>query len=621
MLKISFTYSGVVWVILALIGLSVCVFLPFFHFYNIFPVVQLGQTLFLQVLIGLFFLVLSLLGSKGICISSQMNIIDLLLFCIFNYIFLNSFVLQTNVVVSSRMYDLVGLGFFYSFIRIVGFSFDRWMIFIFFGGLIQSIYGQLQLHGVYPSLNLDFLITGSFFNPGPYAGYLSAIFPVSFGFFLFSDFWKISNSLRFWTFLRCLSLVTGLGILLILPVTASRAAGLAVASSVGFLYFHHFRLREKVTSLLCTRFKRIAGVSMIVFFILSVMISVYLLRSNSVDGRMLIWKVSSTRILDNPWIGTGLDGFQVVYMDAQASWFRNFPGDPAIQLADDVAFAYNEGIQLLVEQGFFGFLLGVILLFVVFQINGSGACPEIWLAQAGLLSIVVFGMFSYPSHILPIKVCGVLYLAILGRHSKKMIEHRRSFPFKVPSMAVRIFTLILTIGILWNVVRLHQGSKDWKMAFAYYQIGAFRSSLPWFAKAFHIFSRDGRFLVNYGKALSSFGDHKRAIEVLGEAKKYIGNSVLYITLGESYMALGMYDQAEEAYQLAADMLPDRFYPKYLLARFYYAIGDMDSMEPIARYLIGKEPKVSSDAVDEIKREMEVLLGENASTWGDIDPDL
>ncbi|WP_162633101.1 hypothetical protein [Echinicola strongylocentroti] len=49
------------------------------------------------------------------------------------------------------------------------------------GGLAQVIYGELQLYGIYPSLHSGFPVTGSFFNPGPYSGYLSVVFPVAFG--------------------------------------------------------------------------------------------------------------------------------------------------------------------------------------------------------------------------------------------------------------------------------------------------------------------------------------------------------------------------------------------------------------------------------------------------------
>src|SRR5690606_7000838 len=109
--------------------------------------------------------------------------------------------------------------------------------------------------------------------------------------------------------------------------------------------------------------------------------------------------------------------FKAGYMKAQAVYFRSNPEDPATPLSDNVVYAFNEGIQLLVEQGLTGFLLVVVLLVTAFVIRGSKESPEIWIAQAGMLSILVFGMFSYPSHILPIKLCGVLYLSILAGHS------------------------------------------------------------------------------------------------------------------------------------------------------------------------------------------------------------
>ena len=47
-------------------------------------------------------------------------------------------------------------------------------------GIIESIWGLGQLYGVVLSHHSQFLLTGSFYNPGPYTGFLAMIFPVAF---------------------------------------------------------------------------------------------------------------------------------------------------------------------------------------------------------------------------------------------------------------------------------------------------------------------------------------------------------------------------------------------------------------------------------------------------------
>src|SRR5690606_5337733 len=58
---------------------------------------------------------------------------------------------------------------------------------IVISGILQAVHGTLQLLGYYPSNHSGFKMTGSFFNPGPYAGFLTIVWVVSLGMYLFKD--------------------------------------------------------------------------------------------------------------------------------------------------------------------------------------------------------------------------------------------------------------------------------------------------------------------------------------------------------------------------------------------------------------------------------------------------
>ena len=81
---------------------------------------------------------------------------------------------------------------------------------------------------------------------------------------------------------------------------------------------------------------------------------------------------------------------------------------------------------------------------------------------------------------------------------------------------------------------------------------------------------------------------------------------MYNKLGKNYQALKQYDRAQKAYVQAAQMNPHRIYPLYLLALLYREMGDMEKARDMARQVIGKEPKVWSPAVEEMKTEMKQL---------------
>lgn len=113
--------------------------------------------------------------------------------------------------------------------------------------------------------------------------------------------------------------------------------------------------------------------------------------------------------------------------------------------------------------------------------------------------------------------------------------------------------------------------------------------------------------MNYGKALSMAEADPKAIDILRQAKQHLNNIIIQTALGDSYKNLEKYEKAEQAYQLASYMLPDRFYPQYLLVKLYDVTGQRKKLIPIATKLLHKEPKIKSTAVEEIKQEIKKIL--------------
>lgn len=110
------------------------------------------------------------------------NYFDLLLFGYFILIELNILVKDYNYFTSLNNYEFIGLLFFYIALRGLKTKHFLFLIYLLLVvGCLQSIYGLLQLYGFYPSNHSLFKMTGSFFNPGPYAGFLVVPFVLSIG--------------------------------------------------------------------------------------------------------------------------------------------------------------------------------------------------------------------------------------------------------------------------------------------------------------------------------------------------------------------------------------------------------------------------------------------------------
>ena len=67
------------------------------------------------------------------------------------------------------------------------------------------------------------------------------------------------------------------------------------------------------------------------------------------------------------------------------------------------------------------------------------------------------------------------------------------------------------------------------------------------------------------------------------------------------------DKAEKAYLKAWYMSPDRFYPKYLLAKLYDETGQKQKAIATAKELLAKKAKIESAAIKEIIIEMRQLV--------------
>ncbi|HEX2936004.1 MAG TPA: hypothetical protein VHO72_11675, partial [Bacteroidales bacterium] len=65
--------------------------------------------------------------------------------------------------------------------------------FLILTALCQSLWGLLQLYGFLPSFNGYFKITGTFFNPAPYAMYLAVIFPMALAKILYHKKLKVKS--------------------------------------------------------------------------------------------------------------------------------------------------------------------------------------------------------------------------------------------------------------------------------------------------------------------------------------------------------------------------------------------------------------------------------------------
>jgi O-antigen polymerase len=553
---------------------------------------------------------------------------DLVLSFLMTYIILNRYIVQYDFGFSQKFFQLIGLFILYLVLR--RFQVNEYiylLLAVLLGGFLQAVNGMLQLAVFAPS-NSVFVITGNFANPGSYAGYLAVSGVLALGTYLFSDqLMKLGpKSLQFLlpgsrevnvSFVYCISLLCLVSVLIVLPALRSRAAWIGFATGACFLLtlkYNWFQVAARKLRSITVRF--------LVLVVLTLMIAagaakIYQYKKASANGRLLIYKVTSEIVKDHPAMGVGYDRFKAEYMNAQANWFAGKKLTAESVLADNSYYAFNEPLQFTVENGLIGLLLISLttLIFVKIKVDNQYRILK-RLCLGTLAAILMFGFFTYFSDNLPLTMVAIIALALMANIDTAP-NFLRIGPVNIPlngNAASKGIILILIGGFIWNGVQFTQGIKgdykSWGAAEEAYNREDYITSVNLFRSVQYLLHDDGDYLMQYGKAMAMAGSYAEAIGILNSAKLHLNNTVIEIALGDSYKALGRYRQAEHAYQKAADMVPGRFYPHYLLAKLYEKEGDNARALGKAREILSKEIKVPSTAITEMRNEMKMLVARN-----------
>lgn len=487
--------------------------------------------------------------------------------------------------------------------------------------LIEVIWGYFQHYAFLPSLHDNFFITGSLQNPGPYSIFLSIVSPIAL-------YWTIQLTKNLDRLLHrsnpycrnfepttetintilllLLSGITLFGIVSILPLTMSRTAWFATLISSLFVIFRFFSLHKIFKKALRTHRKTsialLVGCSLLAVLFCG---SLYHIKKDSADGRMLIWKISSSIIKEHPFFGVGLSNFQVRYGEAQEKYFAGHPrSEREKMLSGTPEYGFNEYLQITVETGLVGLLFFItLILLTLWKVLIKLRQNISYCGIAGaFITFIIVCFFSYPLNVLPIGVVFALLLALCN-HSK---HETRTKVIPTPVILYTFLGLII-FGIIYPRMDQFRNYRKWSLAKNYYNMNIYADAADLYAPLYGHLKEHPQFLFEYGHALSLSGKNKTSNQLLLEAAEKMSDPMIYNVIGKNYQTLQRYDLAETYYMKAYHLVPHRIYPLYLLANLYNEMGLVHQSLYYARELIDKEPKVYSIAVKEMTYEMEILI--------------
>lgn len=479
----------------------------------------------------------------------------------------------------------MALGVAYVALRLVipfcGRAFTRlWWVGLCAAGGYELWTGFMQLAGREASRHHLFDVTGTFFNPGPYAIFVAVVLAVSVA-------WWYRHGEAFagrgrWSRVGAWS-VAAVAVFCfpVLVATWSRAAWVAVAVAAACLLWkaHRRMVLWGMGVAVC------AGVA------------AYFLKQGSADGRLLMTMVAG-RAWAGEWLcGHGLGGYAQAYGAAQESFFAAHPGSPLSVVAGSPEYAFNGVLGVGVEQG----VLGAVPALVLGLWSLAVLCKRGEVSAYGWLALLVSSLFSYPFALWPFLSLAVAWVALavsLEAGTAEVRWWRRTAVWPV-----------VAVGgwCVWNL------SADTARRVEAY--GEFRrvrgiqdvAFLEDYRKKYEDLKAYPDFLFTFGTALREAGRYNESNAVLRQGTKVSCDPVFYTLMGNNYRDLGAVAEAESAYRKAFGMLPGRMYPLYRLMKLYEADGQMQKAGEVARQIVAFRPKVDSPAVREMKKEAKKLI--------------
>ncbi len=462
-------------------------------------------------------------------------------------------------------------------------------------GMALAGYGILQYIGVLAG-SANFPVTGSFDNPAGFAGALTCIFPM--GFLFFKD---VKPYLRYGSMV----MVALMAVAVVL--SGSRTGMLACMTALAAYLLAQSKAGRQKSKII------IAAV------LIALPVAFYLLKKDSADGRLLIWRCTWEMIADCPLLGHGQGAFRAKYMYYQAGYLESRPDSRYADLADNTQHPFNEFLLVAAEHGLVG--LGVMMLLAVLLVRAylRDRSDEKQVALFGLLALEVFSCFSYPFRYPFTWVAAAINITHLAVPVPGGKEQQTRLPAGMMRIAQGAAFLLLSVVLLFHTITQTNAELQWNRIARLSLAGKTTEVLPEYDKLYRRLGRNGLFLYNHAAELHEVKEYEKSIAVFGRCMRYFNDMDVQVLLADNCRGLGKHGDAERHLKTAAAMCPVRFMPLYELAKLYETSRCHEKAIALAKTILNKRVKVPSPAVNAIKNEMRQLIEAEAQEPADSIP--
>lgn len=410
-------------------------------------------------------------------------------------------------------------------------------------GTMEATLSLLQLMGVAQSHHAVFRLTGTFYNPGPLGGYLAACDAVTIAYFIKHQLYKSDAK----PISKCFLGTAILLISVVLPATFSRTAWIALIAALIYIAL----ICDDVRNFINKNKRKVLIICLMAFVLI---VSVFVKKSVSASGRFLVWKISAIAIAEKPL--TGHSNFDVAYRDASEKYFsqKNW-SESEFWAADYVDNSFNEYLFIAIKYGIPTALLLVVLLVTAFLIANKQNRHDF---AAGIISIAVFAIASYPLHISDFVVLSFFCV------TASVIPEEKKF-------AVPVISVFVVIGSAFGIRHFNTEIKKIELLGkpdAYYRNEAYSIASYLYEELYQQLSDNKNYMYNLAYSYYMNGEYDNAKKYFIESIDICGNSNVFKFLGKICIFQNDYANAEKYLYRAINILPNRIEPYNLLIELY-----------------------------------------------------
>jgi len=457
------------------------------------------------------------------------------------------------------------------------------------GGLIQAIIVFAQCGGIISSLNGNFNITGTFTNPGHVAVYLSG--SIVSAIILLRQNYKTAgkpNQILLSIFISILFTA--------LCLCKSRTSFIALLAALVTIslqtnWFKNLTKVRKSTVI-------VIGLVLLLF----AGVGSYHIRAKSADARILIWRVSTKLFTQAPLVGNGIESFKTLYMYKQAEYFSANPNSKYNLVANNHYQSFNEFIHLACEQGIVGLLLFLSIMGYAL-IKGKSL-----IVRPLLVWLLVSSCFLYTADIFPVII---LFPIIPGISDSDHCVTYSGRGYRLVDTTTCFAALSILLGGILVYSTYHKDKYD-AICKKLIQKDSFYNSEGVMTLLQHsnydIIKRNEEFSLFFAKAAFNYIEPEMATKIIVEMTEYsITTSTMLCDLGILYQRQKLYSKAEKYYELAANMIPCRIMPNYLLFKLYVETEDYTNAHRMAKKILSQSVSITGSIVLRIRNEVKEWL--------------